>query len=365
MHYTVHKDPHLDSLVQSDLDVICQRLQSSFDAVEGIILVGGFGRGEGGLVLKGDRYRPENDYDLEMITPNIIDTNKLKSIEKELAEQLGVRWVHIENRSLQALPKLPFTQYVFDLKYGGHVVYGPTQLLNAIPNMNPAFMPIAEGEKLLHTRLWCFLGAFTDSFCHRQPTPAEASFLISQMSKALLAICDAELMLRGAYQVSYQNKVQHFVSRVHPSNALQDLAQWALQYKLHPETAPHPDPLPLFYNTRNHFLDCLFRFAQTVRRCRFDSWQSYAAHFHGWVLPNPRIDRIKRIVKMLLGRSSPDSRYIDMVRLKLLMAVAQNPEHRNMYLPLCRQIAGRYQTEDTQSWDWETLRLQTLTMLGI
>jgi len=365
MSYTVQKNSLMDQQVDLDLQVITDHLKAEFEDMVGLVLVGGFGRGEGGLILQNGQYRPENDYDFEMITNETVDAKKLHQIERQLAQKLDVKWVHIESRKKQSLPHLPFTQYIYDLKYGGRVIYGPKDLLQAIPSMSNSAMPLCEGEKLLHTRLWCFLGAYTADFETREPTKEETSFLISQMSKALLAICDAHLMLRGDYQVQYTNKSQHFLDNTSAPEDLKKLIRWATQYKLNPEEADKPNPLTLFQLTRTHFLETLFNFAQNARKTRFKDWMDYGQHFQGWVTPTPRRTRLKWIIKKIIGRQTSDDRYVDLVRLKLYMVVASETTQNQAYLKQCHALLTKYKIETSIPENWESMRKNTLELLGI
>ena len=365
MSYTVQKNPLMDQQVESDLKVIRDHLLREFDDLVGLVLVGGFGRGEGGLQLQEGRYRPENDYDFEMITTQTANIEKLHQNERHLAQTLGVKWVHIENRQKQDLPTLPFTQYIYDLKYGGQIIYGPNNLLDAIPDMHHSEMPLCEGEKLLHTRLWCFLGAYDSDFKKREPTQKEASFLISQMSKALLAICDAHLMLKGDYQVKYTNKSQHFLEKVTASDDLKNLIRWATQYKLNPDEADRPKPLLLYQSVRSHFLTTLFNFAQAARKTHFIDWLDYGEQFHGWVTTTPHLTRFKRVIKKIMGRPVSDGRYEDFVRLKLYLVVASEITQNQTYLERCHTILTQYQTDKSIPHDWESMRKHTLELLGI
>lgn len=365
MSYTVQKNPQMDQQVKSDLSVIRNHLLDVFDDMVGLVLVGGFGRGEGGLLFQDGRYRPENDYDFEMITTQRVDTEKLHHTERNLAQTLGVKWVHIESRTKQDLPTLPFTQYVYDLKYGGRIIYGPDTLLDAIPEMPHSAMPVCEGEKLLHTRLWCFLGAYSAEFEKREPTQEETAFLISQMSKALLAICDAQLMLKKDYQVKYAQKSQHFLEKVSAPEDLKNLIKWATQYKLNPEEAEKPQPLSLYRSVKSHFLTTLFHFAQNARKARFKNWIDYGEQFHGWVTPSPRLTRLKRVIKKIMGRTTSDGRYEDLVRLKLYLVIASEVAQNQPYLERCHALLTKHQTGKSIPQDWESMRKHTLELLGI
>ena len=366
MDFTVHGDPAINRQVEEDLDRMRSMLLREFEGVEALVLVGGFGRGEGGVVREGGRYRPENDYDIELIGRSRVDPARLHALERDLARSLGIRWVHIENHTRCGLGCLTYTQYVFDLKYGGHVFYGPEGLLDEIPEMPPCRMPLAEGEKLLFTRLWCFLGPLADEFRTRPPDATEAAFMAGQMSKALLAVGEARLMCNGAYTVKYAERLSRLETICAGPTNLLDLIRWATRYKLRPDRAEIPEPVALYHRVRRHYLQAMFDFVQTARGRSFSDWQDYAESIHGWIPPRPKLEAAKRAVKALLGRRQPDAPAVDLLRLKLYVVIAYGVEAPDpRYIDLARQTAHRLTGLDTRDMCWEGLRLETLKLLGI
>ncbi|HID26777.1 MAG TPA: hypothetical protein EYP22_02885, partial [Methanosarcinales archaeon] len=50
--YTVYKDEKVDVKVEADLNHIVTKVISSWNSIQSIILVGGFGRGEGSVLVQ-------------------------------------------------------------------------------------------------------------------------------------------------------------------------------------------------------------------------------------------------------------------------------------------------------------------------
>jgi len=63
--------------------------------------------------------------------------------------------------------------------------------------MDPDNMPLKEGKILLFNRLICLLECYSEDFLLREPKVEEKFFLVNQCSKAILACCDALLLLKG------------------------------------------------------------------------------------------------------------------------------------------------------------------------
>ena len=299
MHFTIEKNPQIDRQILADLEIIKETLHKVIPVENfvSLFLVGGFGRGEGGVIQKQGRHRPANDYDLELITRRPLKASLLKKTGNEMAEKLAIPWVHIESNTLAKLRHLKFTMYNYDLKYASLFLEGEKEVLDAIPEMDGASMPWREAENLLFTRLWCFYGAFREDMRKRALFPEEASLLTGQISKALLAIEDTYLILAGKYHPSYLQRIKRLENTDIPRGII-PLCQWATEVKLTPEMVDRPNLLELLFMVRNHYLDTLFHLYSTAYKRRLRDWDHYAQlHF-----TNP-YTLLKRLYFRLVKRS--------------------------------------------------------------
>ena len=63
--FTVYDEKNIDAGIQSDLEKITAILHQNFhDEIQDLILVGGFGRGEGSVLIENGVHKPVNDYDI-------------------------------------------------------------------------------------------------------------------------------------------------------------------------------------------------------------------------------------------------------------------------------------------------------------
>ena len=300
MHFTVDQSAEIDSQVEADLSLIAESVRKAAgkDNMASLFLVGGFGRGEGGVVRKKGRFLPANDYDLELVTLRPVQGGLLKKLGEDLAGEIGVPWVHIESHTLSQLPRMKFTMYNFDLKYASFPVEGEGEVLERIPDMDPARMPWREAENIMFTRLWSFIGPIEPDMFEREPGEEESFFLAGQVSKALLAIQDAMLIPRGLYHSSYVKRLENLLGTgISPED--RPLFEWATDFKLHPGKTGIKGMMERLFHVKKLFLETLFSLYSTVYGRSFAGWDDYARiHFTN------SYTRLKRIYFFLVKRSS-------------------------------------------------------------
>jgi hypothetical protein len=70
--FTALDDAGLDGRIRSDLDQIAAAVRDHLGpSYRALVLGGGYGRGEGGSVVAGDRLEPYNDYDLFVVVEGV------------------------------------------------------------------------------------------------------------------------------------------------------------------------------------------------------------------------------------------------------------------------------------------------------
>jgi len=240
-------DTHLQQIVESIVP-LCSELRA-------IILYGGYGRDEGSWIIESDgEHRPYNDYDILLVIENKIPVEQIELLRKDLAKQIGIRWVDIGQKTPEELQKSRPSIYNYDLKYASKVIQGDLNILSLIPKMDAAKLPLKEGETLFFTRLWTLLGSLDEKGFSVDRAGEESRFFRNQMAKAVLAVVDVLLLQKRAYYSSYKERVKR-LSELYPEKIeLCDLSEWALEEKLFPK-APDmtADEIKKLYQKIHHF----------------------------------------------------------------------------------------------------------------
>ena len=83
-NYTLINDNRIDLHINSDLEIIVEEILKEIENVECILLCGGFGRGEGSVIVTESKIQPVNDYDIYVITEFKPDFDTINSIRSKL-----------------------------------------------------------------------------------------------------------------------------------------------------------------------------------------------------------------------------------------------------------------------------------------
>lgn len=215
--YTVKGSPELDSLIDAHMERIAEAVKSSAcaDNYTAIVLLGGYGRGEGTPHIAGDGeqgksgslQRPFNDYDLVVVVERMDSAVRrdLKKLEVELSEELGLP-VDLYPYLRSDLPKCEFSLLNFELRYGHIVIWGPSDILDEMPDYRKEDIPLSEGTRLLINRGKLLLDIRTRLSEGSSLSAEEHLRFIKFLFKASLAMGDCALLIDGDYDIGYSRK---------------------------------------------------------------------------------------------------------------------------------------------------------------
>lgn len=220
MHFTIHHNDDIYKKIGKDLDLITQEVLTLLGGeVHSIILCGGFGRGEGSVVVQNGIVRVINDYDLYVV---LKERNRLKYaiLYKRyhnqlniLAEQLAQRFsmkqidLALKHRSyFDSSAPLKIENY--EVLNGHILLYGAEDPCISMPDWRSEDIPLFEGTWLFRNRGGGLLLAGR-YFVGHDGIPAEKreNFVI-ECGKAQLAIGDSLLLLRGRYHHLYSKRLE-------------------------------------------------------------------------------------------------------------------------------------------------------------
>lgn len=202
----VSADPLGNEFALTCIQRAVARVRDEVPAVEGLLLEGGFGRGEGGVVPSGDSYQLVNDIDLLVVSHQPLRSRSqvAASVRRIFQEETGIDRCDIAHLLFKDIPRLSPTVQNYDRIHGSSVLIGRPDLLRGAPIIKASDIRPREAEKLLFTRMISFLivhrglmGGPVDEFFHRQ-----------QLAKATIAAADALLILKGEYHHSYTVRME-------------------------------------------------------------------------------------------------------------------------------------------------------------
>jgi hypothetical protein len=262
------------------------RLGSTLD---GLVLAGGFGRGEGGGILRPDGTRLLNDLDLYLFfrgRPGAV-LEHVKGVRAELANaSAGIRFKEIDivaRPRWRSVVQRSRTVESYELAEGARTVHG-TGFHRRLGSS--AALPLYEGTNYLRNRTCGVLIALLFEFvgAHQQMGYRELSHF--ELQKGLIAVGDARLIEQRRYHWSYAERMRR-IGLLEPEDSAtagfdaQTRFQCARAYEEKMSTeqvCPDPEAVMSRLHTVRRILGSFFlRYEERRLRRRFGAWSEYAS----------------------------------------------------------------------------------------
>jgi hypothetical protein len=172
-----------------------------------LVLGGGYGRGEGGVLRVSGVERPYNDLDLVLIVRSrrALPWDALHGIQHQYASLMGIEVDFSRPLTVDDVRRWPPTLMWSDLLQGHRVLDGPADILTAnAPDLRSDRLPPVEATRLLLNRgaglLWA---ERIVRGC--EPAP-DADFIRRNYYKCALALGDALLISHGRFATPYTGR---------------------------------------------------------------------------------------------------------------------------------------------------------------
>lgn len=326
--------------------------------LEGIVLGGGYGRGEGGVLKTPAGDQPYNDLEFYIFVrglPWLVERRYTKSLHEFSAGLLPVAGVELEFKIISAakLRRSPQNLFYHDLMMGNRWLLGDDNLFAGSEHHRDAEqIPLSEATRLLMNRGSGLLFA-RDKLEHECFPAADADFVGRNIAKTELALGDAVLIAFGQYHWSCQERGRRLSDLAESEDLpwLDDVRQHhaaGVVFKLQPHQSLHsPEALQAHLGEvsslalkvwlwlENRRLGCDFQSANDYASSRINKWPGSGncrnrlanvrvfgprALLHPHSGRHPR-DRILNTLALLLWvRAATSSELTRRVRRKLLVS---------------------------------------------
>lgn len=253
MRFTVDGSPALEERITRDMArVRDESLQAAGpENIAALVLGGGYGRGEGGVYVVDGEERVYNDYDFFVVVPFSSRHRRqwvaarLLDVKAKLEPECGIHVDFSPPMPLSQLPRQPRELMFMEARAGYHVLHGPPDVLDALPDHDIARPPLAECARLFMNR---GVGLLMARMLLREKDVLdreEHEFVVRNVYKAYLAMGDSVLFLEGRYSASYRERATRLRSSslegVPAPDQLRALYEAAHDFKLHPKHELAPD----------------------------------------------------------------------------------------------------------------------------
>lgn len=231
----------IDALEQR-LEHLCDLVRSGITEIvpasklEGLVLAGGYGRGEGGVLRENGADAPYNDLEFFVFVrgSTVLNDRRYKQPLHALGERLSPDAgldVEFKILSLTKLRRSRVSMFFYDLVMGHRWIIGSDALFAECDHhRDAAQIPLHEATRLLFNRcsglLFAKVRLERDDF-----TTADADFVGRNIAKAQLALGDVILAANGRYHWSCQERHR----RLEADELLKQHHSAGVEFKLHPK----------------------------------------------------------------------------------------------------------------------------------
>ena len=325
--FTIHDSQSIQNKITNDLDLISDIILKQFSNVESLILAGGFGRGEGSVLVVDSYIQPINDYDIYIIAKDNSQKIDLEELRNLILKKIHIRQVDIEIIEKNKLKKLKSSMANYDLKYASHIFYGNTKILELIPSISADKLSLREGRNPLLLYLISIIQSYPGNHQSRI-TENDKFWIYQQISKSILGWSSALLILNGKYHSSYVERAKIF-QETFSNNLWCELVHKATQFKISPSLKIEEDLISLWYLNKNEHLKILMLFLSKYYNKQYTDWitlindyrndyENIARKFFGWLTNKNRYkDRINLTVIEILVLLSKSENCVDEELLKI------------------------------------------------
>jgi hypothetical protein len=212
--------------------------------LQALLLGGGYGRGEGGVLRTNQGDKPYNDLEFYILISgsdlinNRLYHRRVEVLAHELTSKAGIE-VEFKLLTLRKLKRSPVTMFYYDLISGHRLIEGDEGWLASCEHHRAAHrIPLHEATRLLFNRC---SGLLFSQAKLRQPEFSEedADFIGRNLAKARLALGDVILAMRREYHWSCRERHKR-LRKIEAEGALQSfhpvvpLHAQGVEFKLHP-----------------------------------------------------------------------------------------------------------------------------------
>lgn len=209
-HFTVDGGETGEAAVREAVQNVTETLAATLSPREyrSVVLIGGYGRGEGGIEQVDGELVPHNNLDLLVISRPGVSVQRLRDKSDQALEPLrrtypfGIDIGGVEERHLRRAPCLVMW---YDMRYGHKTLLGDADFVPSLERFELHRIEPSDVRNLLVNR--GTLLVINDLILERHGlTEMERRTVIRHGMKAIIGYGDALLFFAGGYHWSYQTK---------------------------------------------------------------------------------------------------------------------------------------------------------------
>ncbi len=239
--FTVRGGADAEALLTALVTEIAARSQRLLPSsvCRAMVLLGGYGRGEGGVIKTNQGERPHNNLDFLIITRALPpeEQARLKTqVQEALAAvkqdyKVELDFAVISEAKLRHSPSLVMW---YDMRFGHKTVLGDATLVPSLQQFDLKRIPAWDIRNLLVNR-GTLLVINDQLMASRALSPDDEKLLVKHAMKAIIGYGDALLFFLGGYHWSYVEKQKRMRQKADVSPAFRAVYDQALEFRFQPD----------------------------------------------------------------------------------------------------------------------------------
>lgn len=370
--YCILNDPAADQTVQDVLDMVVEEVVILMGQhVQAIVLMGGYGRGEGGVYRSSAGYRLVNDLDLAVFVEKDFRrvkqtyTRPLKALAVSLRPQArGIKQIDIDITNTLRHRLKPNVVVNYELKNGHKIIYGNLALRKIMPELIGENLPVFDGTIYFYSRGSGLLLPALYLKKNMLDLPAVQENFQIELQKACQAMGDALLLKMKRYHYSYRKRLHRFkclgnVLEPEIKSLYDDIRTWycwAVQKKLSPKMNwPGNEQMNhRFFEIRDVFSRFFLWFESNRMNRAFKGWSEYCNFIYNNGLQEPWDLKITDVVKRSLQAKKPvlKTKIADLLPVMPLLLFGFKEADKGGCLAQAQRLMG---ISDSANGDWLSL----------
>jgi hypothetical protein len=281
--FTVRGSAKLELLIQNMVEEIASAIISDLkeDDYEALIMLGGYGRGEGGVVIENGEEKPHNNFDFILISKNKNDymneelKKKLMFQISEKSQKLNIG-IDISVISAKKLQNAECRIIWYDMRFGHKTIFGNSDFVPSLTRFSKDKIPSWDARNLMVNRGTLMI--INDLIIQKNYLDYNLKkLIIKHIIKAIIGYGDTFLFFLGDYHWSYVQKQKNMRRRTDVNPKFRALYEEAMNFRFQPDYPRYlaKDLRIWIEELREHFKE-VFLICETKRlQQKTISWDEY------------------------------------------------------------------------------------------
>ena len=239
--YTAEGGPEVEARIQAILDEAVAEVRRIVPgpSLRAFVLLGGYGRAEGGVEVRGTQELPHNNLDLLLIARGRGDPAALKARLDEALAPIGARHqigLDLGVISEKTLARARVRVMWYDLRFGHRTLLGDAEFVKSLTRFRvDRILPEDMRDLLVNRGTLLVINRALMDLAHREPDTRRT--LIRHAMKAIIGYGDAWLFFHRDYHWSYRERRERMRARRDAPERLRALYDEAMGFRFRADYA--------------------------------------------------------------------------------------------------------------------------------